>query len=132
MDEIKNEIKSFEELWQELLKLLDVVSTLEVQNEKLTTLNQEQFEEIKRLHEENTKLKKQLQRQEHKIQSLSDCERKLQLAKDKIIQANKISDEAKIQMKQIERLKSTLEDLIQDYYQRSLTLQEQERRNDGE
>lgn len=132
MDEIKNEIKSFEELWQELLKLLDVVSTLEVQNEKLTTLNQEQFEEIKRLHEENTKLKKQLQRQEHKIQSLSDGERKLQLAKDKIIQANKISDEAKIQMKQIERLKSTLEDLIQDYYQRSLTLQEQERRNDGE
>lgn len=132
MDEIKNEIKSFEELWQELLKLLDVVSTLEVQNEKLTTLNQEQFEEIKRLHEENTKLKKQLQRQEHKIQSLSDGERKLQLAKDKIIQANKISDEAKIQMKQIERLKSTLEDLIQDYYQRSLILQEQERKNDGE
>ena len=132
MDEIKNEIKSFEELWQELLKLLDIVSTLEVQNEKLTTLNQEQFEEIKRLHEENTKLKKQLQRQEHKIQSLSDGERKLQLARDKIIQANKISDEAKTQMKQIERLKSTLEDLIQDYYQRSLILQEQERKNDGE
>ena len=62
---------------------------------------------------------------------MSDSERTLQLAEEELYQANKISDEARIQMKQAEHLKSTLEDLINDYYQKSLALQEQTRKEDN-
>ena len=77
-------------------------------------------------------MKKKLDKQEQRIKELSDSERTLQLAQEELYQANKISDEARIQMKQAEHLKSTLEDLINDYYQKSLALQEQTRKDSGE
>ena len=127
-----NEIKNFAEYWQALVKAVEVISTLEMQNEKLVAINQEQFKKIKTLFAEIDKLKKKLDKQEQRIKELSDSKRKLQLAEEELYQANKISDEAKLQMKQVEYLKDTLEDLISDYYQRSLALQEHERKNDGE
>ena len=127
-----NEIKNFAEYWQALVKAVEVISTLEMQNEKLVAINQEQFKKIKTLFAEIDKLKKKLDKQEQRIKELSDSERTLQLAEEELFQANKISDEAKLQMKQVEYLKDTLEDLISDYYQRSLALQEHERKNDGE
>ena len=127
-----NEIKNFAEYWQALVKAVEVISTLEMQNEKLVAINQEQFKKIKTLFAEIDKLKKKLDKQEQRIKELSDSERTLQLAQEELYQANKISDEAKLQMKQVEYLKDTLEDLISDYYQRSLALQEHERKNDGE
>ena len=127
-----NEIKNFAEYWQALVKAVEVISTLEMQNEKLVAINQEQFKKIKTLFAEIDKLKKKLDKQEQRIKELSDSERTLQLAEEELYQANKISDEARIQMKQAEHLKSTLEDLINDYYQKSLALQEHERKNDGE
>ena len=127
-----NEIKNFAEYWQALVKAVEVISTLEIQNEKLVAINQEQFKKIKTLFAEIDKLKKKLDKQEQRIKELSDSERTLQLAEEELYQANKISDEAKLQMKQVEYLKDTLEDLISDYYQRSLALQEHERKNDGE
>ena len=127
-----NEIKNFAEYWQALVKAVEVISTLEMQNEKLVAINQEQFKKIKTLFAEIDKLKKKLDKQEQRIKELSDSERTLQLAEEELYQANKISDEAKLQMKQVEYLKDTLEDLISDYYQRSLALQEHERKNDGE
>lgn len=127
-----NEIKNFAEYWQALVKAVEVISTLEMQNEKLVAINQEQFKKIKTLFAEIDKLKKKLDKQEQRIKELSDSERTLQLAQEELFQANKISDEAKLQMKQVEYLKGTLEDLISDYYQRSLALQEHERKNDGE
>ena len=127
-----NEIKNFAEYWQALVKAVEVISTLEMQNEKLVAINQEQFKKIKTLFAESDKLKKKLDKQEQRIKELSDSERTLQLAEEELFQANKISDEAKLQMKQVEYLKDTLEDLISDYYQRSLALQEHERKNDGE
>ena len=127
-----NEIKNFAEYWQALVKAVEVISTLEMQNEKLVAINQEQFKKIKTLFAEIDKLKKKLDKQEQRIKELSDSERTLQLAEEELYQANKISDEAKLQMKQVEYLKGTLEDLISDYYQRSLALQEHERKNDGE
>ena len=127
-----NEIKNFAEYWQALVKAVEVISTLEMQNEKLVAINQEQFKKIKTLFAEIAKLKKKLDKQEQRIKELSDSERTLQLAEEELFQANKISDEAKLQMKQVEYLKDTLEDLISDYYQRSLALQEHERKNDGE
>lgn len=127
-----NEIKNFAEYWQALVKAVEVISTLEMQNEKLVAINQEQFKKIKTLFAEIDKLKRKLDKQEQRIKELSDSERTLQLAEEELFQANKISDEAKLQMKQVEYLKDTLEDLISDYYQRSLALQEHERKNDGE
>ena len=127
-----NEIKNFAEYWQALVKAVEVISTLEMQNEKLVAINQEQFKKIKTLFAEIDKLKKKLDKQEQRIKELSDSERTLQLAEEELYQANKISDEAKLQMKQVEYLKDTLEDSISDYYQRSLALQEHERKNDGE
>ncbi|MBQ5564339.1 MAG: hypothetical protein IIT39_13270 [Clostridia bacterium] len=127
-----NEIKNFAEYWQALVKAVEVISTLEMQNEKLVAINQEQFKKIKTLFAEIDKLKKKLDKQEQRIKELSDSERTLQLAEEELYQANKISDEARIQMKQAEHLKSTLEDLINDYYQRSLAFQEQTRKDDGE
>ena len=127
-----NEIKNFAEYWQALVKAVEVISTLEMQNEKLVAINQEQFKKIKTLFAEIDKLKRKLDKQEQRIKELSDSERTLQLAQEELFQANKISDEAKLQMKQVEYLKGTLEDLISDYYQRSLALQEHERKNDGE
>ena len=38
-----NEIKNFAEYWQALVKAVEVISTLEMQNEKLVAINQEQF-----------------------------------------------------------------------------------------
>ena len=127
-----NEIKNFAEYWQALVKAVEVISTLEMQNEKLVAINQEQFKKIKTLFAEIDKLKKKLDKQEQRIKELSDSERTLQLAQEELYQANKISDEARIQMKQAEHLKSTLEDLINDYYQKSLALQEQTRKDSGE
>ena len=127
-----NEIKNFADGWEVLLKLSKVVGELEIQNENLVAINQEQFKKIKTLFAEIDKLKKKLDKQEQRIKELSDSERTLQLAEEELFQANKISDEAKLQMKQVEYLKDTLEDLISDYYQRSLALQEHERKNDGE
>ena len=127
-----NEIKNFADYWQALVKAVEVISTLEMQNEKLVAINQEQFKKIKTLFAEIDKLKRKLDKQEQRIKELSDSERTLQLAEEELFQANKISDEAKLQMKQVEYLKDTLEDLISDYYQRSLALQEHERKNDGE
>ena len=127
-----NEVKNFAEYWQALVKAVEVISTLEMQNEKLVAINQEQFKKIKTLFAEIDKLKRKLDKQEQRIKELSDSERTLQLAEEELYQANKISDEAKLQMKQVEYLKDTLEDLISDYYQRSLALQEHERKNDGE
>ena len=127
-----NEIKNFADGWEVLLKLSKVVGELEIQNENLVAINREQFAEIKRLLLEIDRLRKIIEKQEQKIKDLSDSERILKLAQDKVYQANRISDEAKIQMKQAEHLKSTLEDLINDYYQRSLALQEQTRKVDGE
>ena len=127
-----NEIKNFADGWEVLLKLSQVVGELEIQNENLVAINQEQFKKIKTLFAEIDKLKKKLDKQEQRIKELSDSERTLQLAEEELYQANKISDEAKLQMKQVEYLKDTLEDLISDYYQRSLALQEHERKNDGE
>ena len=127
-----NEIKNFAEYWQALVKAVEVISTLEMQNEKLVAINQEQFKKNKTLFAEIDKLKRKLDKQEQRIKELSDSERTLQLAQEELFQANKISDEAKLQMKQVEYLKGTLEDLISDYYQRSLALQEHERKNDGE
>ena len=126
-----NEIKNFADGWEVLLKLSQVVGELEIQNENLVAINQEQFKKIKTLFAEIDKLKKKLDKQEQKIKDLSDSERILKLAQDKVYQANRISDEAKIQMKQVEHLKSTLEDLINDYYQKSLALQEQTRKEDN-
>ena len=127
-----NEIKNFAEYWQALVKAVEVISTLEMQNEKLVAINQEQFKKIKTLFAEIDKLKRKLDKQEQRIKELSDSERTLQLAEEELYQANKISDEARIQMKQAEHLKSTLEDLINDYYQKSLALQEQTRKDSGE
>lgn len=127
-----NEIKNFADGWGVLLKLSKVVGELEIQNENLVAINREQFAEIKRLLLEIDRLRKIIEKQEQKIKDLSDSERILKLAQDKVYQANRISDEAKIQMKQAEHLKSTLEDLINDYYQRSLAFQEQTRKDDGE
>ena len=127
-----NEIKNFADGWEVLLKLSKVVGELEIQNENLVAINQEQFKKIKTLLAEIEKLKKKLDKQEQRIKELSDSERTFQLAQEELYQANKISDEAKLQMKQVEYLKDTLEDLISDYYQRSLALQEHERKNDGE
>ena len=127
-----NEIKNFAEYWQALVKAVEVISTLEMQNEKLVAINQEQFKKIKTLFAEIDKLKRKLDKQEQRIKELSDSERTLQLAQEELYQANKISDEARIQMKQAEHLKSTLEDLINDYYQKSLALQEQTRKDSGE
>ena len=127
-----NEIKNFADGWEVLLKLSKVVGELEIQNENLVAINQEQFKKIKTLFAEIDKLKRKLDKQEQRIKELSDSERTLQLAQEELYQANKISDEAKLQMKQVEYLKDTLEDLISDYYQRSLALQEHERKNDGE
>lgn len=127
-----NEIKNFADGWEVLLKLSKVVGELEIQNENLVAINQEQFKKIKTLFAEIDKLKKKLDKQEQRIKELSDSERTLQLAQEELYQANKISDEARIQMKQAEHLKSTLEDLINDYYQKSLALQEQTRKDSGE
>ena len=127
-----NEIKNFADGWEVLLKLSKVVGELEIQNEDLVAINQEQFKKIKTLFAEIDKLKKKLDKQEQRIKELSDSERTLQLAQEELYQANKISDEARIQMKQAEHLKSTLEDLINDYYQKSLALQEQTRKDSGE
>ena len=127
-----NEIKNFADGWGVLLKLSKVVGELEIQNENLVAINREQFAEIKRLLLEIDRLRKIIEKQEQKIKDLSDSERILKLAQDKVYQANRISDEAKIQMKQAEHLKSTREDLINDYYQRSLAFQEQTRKDDGE
>lgn len=127
-----NEIKNFADGWEVLLKLSNVVGELEIQNENLVAINQEQFKKIKTLFAEIDKLKKKLDKQEQRIKELSDSERTLQLAQEELYQANKISDEARIQMKQAEHLKSTLEDLINDYYQKSLALQEQTRKDSGE
>jgi len=127
-----NEIKNFADGWEVLLKLSQVVGELEIQNENLVAINQEQFKKIKTLFAEIDKLKKKLDKQEQRIKELSDSERTLQLAQEELYQANKISDEARIQMKQAEHLKSTLEDLINDYYQKSLALQEQTRKDSGE
>ena len=127
-----NEIKNFAEYWQALVKAVEVISTLEMQNEKLVAINQEQFKKIKTLFAEIDKLKRKLDKQEQRIKELSDSERTLQLAEEELYQANKISDEARVQMKQAEHLKSTLEDLINDYYQKSLALQEQTRKDSGE
>ena len=127
-----NEIKNFADGWGVLLKLSKVVGELEIQNENLVAINREQFAEIKRLLLEIDRLRKIIEKQEQKIKDLSDSERILKLAQDKVYQANRISDEAKIQMKQAEHLKSTLEDLINDYYQKSLALQEQTRKDSGE
>ena len=127
-----NEIKNFADGWEVLLKLSNVVGELEIQNENLVAINREQFAEIKRLLLEIDRLRKIIEKQEQKIKDLIDSERILKLAQDKVYQANRISDEAKIQMKQAEHLKSTLEDLINDYYQRSLAFQEQTRKDDGE
>ncbi|MBQ5562015.1 MAG: hypothetical protein IIT39_01330, partial [Clostridia bacterium] len=107
-----NEIKNFADGWGVLLKLSKVVGELEIQNENLVAINREQFAEIKRLLLEIDRLRKIIEKQEQKIKDLSDSERILKLAQDKVYQANRISDEAKIQMKQAEHLKSTLEDLI--------------------
>ena len=126
-----NEIKNFADGWGVLLKLSKVVGELEIQNENLVAINREQFAEIKRLLLEIDRLRKIIEKQEQKIKDLSDSERILKLAQDKVYQANRISDEAKIQMKQAEHLKSTLEDLINDYYQKSLALQEQTRKEDN-
>ena len=126
-----NEIKNFADGWEVLLKLSQVVGELEIQNENLVAINQEQFKKIKTLFAEIDKLKKKLDKQEQRIKELSDSERTLQLAQEELYQANKISDEARIQMKQAEHLKSTLEDLINDYYQKSLALQEQTRKEDN-
>ena len=103
-----NEIKNFAEYWQALVKAVEVISTLEMQNEKLVAINQEQFKKIKTLFAEIDKLKKKLDKQEQRIKELSDSERTLQLAEEELYQANKISDEAKLQMKQVEYLKDTL------------------------
>ena len=127
-----NEIKNFADGWGVLLKLSKVVGELEIQNENLVAINREQFAEIKRLLLEIDRLRKIIEKQEQKIKDLNDNEKILKLAQDKVYQANRISDEAKIQMKQAEHLKSTLEDLINDYYQRSLAFQEQTRKDDGE
>ena len=127
-----NEIKNFADGWEVLLKLSQVVGELEIQNENLVAINQEQFKKIKTLFAEIDKLKKKLDKQEQRIKELSDSERTLRLAQEELYQANKISDEARIQMKQAEHLKSTLEDLINDYYQKSLALQEQTRKDSGE
>lgn len=127
-----NEIKNFAEGWEVLLKLSKVVGELEIQNENLLAVNREQFAEIKKLLLEIERLQKKIEKQEQKIKDLSDSDKILKLAQDKVYQANRISDEAKIQMQQVENLKSTLEDLINDYYQRSLALQEQTRKGDGE
>ena len=126
-----NEIKNFADGWEVLLKLSNVVGELEIQNENLVAINREQFAEIKRLLSEIDRLQKKIEKQEQKIKDLSDSERILKLAQDKVCQANRISEEAKIQMKQAEHLKSTLEDLINDYYQKSLALQEQTRKEDN-
>ena len=126
-----NEIKNFADGWGVLLKLSKVVGELEIQNENLVAINREQFAEIKRLLLEIDRLRKIIEKQEQKIKDLSDSERILKLAQDKVGQANRISEEAKIQMKQVEHLKSTLEDLINDYYQKSLALQEQTRKEDN-
>ena len=126
-----NEIKNFADGWEVLLKLSNVVGELEIQNENLVAINREQFAEIKRLLLEIDRLRKIIEKQEQKIKDLSDSERILKLAQDKVGQANRISEEAKIQMKQVEHLKSTLEDLINDYYQKSLALQEQTRKEDN-
>ena len=127
-----NEIKNFTDGWEVLLKLSKVVGELEIQNENLVAINQEQFKKIKTLLAEIEKLKKKLDKQEQRIKELSDSERTFQLAQEELYQANKISDEARVQMKQAEHLKSTLEDLINDYYQKSIALQEQTRKNNGE
>lgn len=126
-----NEIKNFADGWEVLLKLSKVVGELEIQNENLVAINREQFAEINRLLLEIDRLQKKIEKQEQKIKDLSDSERILKLAQDKVGQANRISEEAKIQMKQVEHLKSTLEDLINDYYQKSLALQEQTRKEDN-
>lgn len=126
-----NEIKDFADGWGVLLKLSKVVGELEIQNENLIAINREQFAEIKRLLLEIDKLRKIIEKQEQKIKDLNDSEKILKVAQDKVYQANRISDEAKVQMKQVEHLKSTLEDLINDYYQKSLALQEQTRKDGG-
>ena len=126
-----NEIKNFADGWEVLLKLSKVVGELEIQNENLVAINREQFAEINRLLLEIDRLQKKIEKQEQKIKDLSDSERILKLAQDKVGQANRISEEAKIQMKQVEHLKSTLEELINDYYQKSLALQEQTRKEDN-
>ena len=53
-----NEIKNFAEYWQALVKAVEVISTLEMQNEKLVAINQEQFKKIKTLFAEIDKLKR--------------------------------------------------------------------------
>ena len=88
-----NEIKNFAEYWQALVKAVEVISTLEMQNEKLVAINQEQFKKIKTLFAEIDKLKRKLDKQEQRIKELSDSERTLQLAEEELYQANKISDE---------------------------------------
>ena len=62
-----NEIKNFAEYWQALVKAVEVISTLEMQNEKLVAINQEQFKKIKTLFAEIDKLKRKLDKQEQRI-----------------------------------------------------------------
>ena len=120
-----NEMNNFENYWQDLMQTLDMMYKLQEQNEELVADNRTLLEQIE-------KLQKKLNEQEEKIKSLADSERTMNLAKKKIYEANRNSEEAKIQMKKIEHLKSTLEDLINEYYQKLLSLQEQARKNNGE
>ena len=73
---------------------------------------------------ENERLKKKLSRLEEKIKTLGDSEMMLQSAQNKVEQADKTFEEAKIRMKQMEYLKVIAETLINDYHQKSLELQE--------
>lgn len=119
-----SEINYFASYWQELLDNLYVFAELENQNEKLEVQNKELLAINKKLLCENERLKKKLIRLEEKIETLGDSEMMLQSAQNKVEQADKTFEEAKIRMKQMEYLKVIAETLINDYHQKALELQE--------
>ena len=118
-----SEINNFASYWQELIDHFYILSELESQNEKLEKQNEELLAINKKVLYENERLKKKLRRLEETIQTLSNSEATLKLAQDKLNQAEKISDEAKIKIRQMEHLKSIAENLINDYYQKTMELQ---------
>ena len=126
MEETKqlDETEHFASYWQELIDNLHVFSELEDQNEKLEVQIKELLVLNKKLLYDNERLKKKLSKLEEKIKTLGDSERMLQLAQDKVDQADKTFGEAKIKMKQMEYLKVIAETLINDYHQKTLELQE--------
>ena len=119
-----SEINEFADYWKDLVEILETLCQLEEQNEKLLSANEELMVQVEELQGEVDELKKQLDKREKKIKTLNDSERRLKLAQNKVWQANKTSEEAKIQMKKIDHLKLIVENLISAYHQKNLELQE--------